>query len=623
MKRLRIRFRLLLPVLVLLAGCTATHYRSQVEETALTIIAEKQQAALGQSAPFSLQTPAEMLRQRLLRDQNLPFAGPASLGAEHLPPVAHWPEPERTASRAPAPPPAGSGAEEVSLTLKQALEVAALNSREYQSHKEELFRSALALDFERNSFRTTLSGSLAGSYLQDRSMEASGGDPVAGGAANLLGGISRLFVTGVNVTTRIGWDLIRMLQPGHESASGLFGDASITIPLLRGAGRHIAAESLTQAERDTVYAVWEFERYKKEFAVTITDRYLAVLQAADILRNQEENYRGLIASTRRARRLAEAGKLPQIQVDQSLQNELRARDRWVAARQTSARVLDEFKTLLGLPADALITLDRNEFRDLESALVNRLEPLFADPSPVPAAGADEPIVLQPPSPHEAGLYELEPSRAIRLALENRMDLQARQQQVTDAQRKVVVAADALLPELTLFGSAATGTRRTIAALQPDDNNRLAFDEGVYQGLLTLDLPWERTAEAIAYRDSYIALERAVRSFQELEDLIKLQVRNDLRDLEQARASLQVQYQAVKLAERRVRGAELELQAGRAQMRDLLESRDALLTAQNALTAAMVAYRMAELAMQRDLDVLRIDEQGVWHETPAGGPTHDD
>ena len=347
-----------------------------------------------------------------------------------------------------------------------------------------------------------------------------------------------------------------------------------------------------------------------------------MLQSDDLLRNQAENYRGLIASSRRATRLAEAGKLPQIQVDQSVQNELRARDRWVAARQSRARTLDEFKNLLGLPTDAVVVLNRDEFRQLAEDIGQHLKSLLSSPAAEPIPAADVPITLVPPDPQQAGVFELDYPAAIRIAFDNRLDLRVKQGQVFDAQRKVVVAADALRPELTLFGSVATGTRRSIAALQPGNSNQLDFNDSVFRGLLTLDLPWERTAEAIAYRDSYITLEQAVRSLQASEDQIKLQIRNDLRNLEQARASMKIQDQALKLAQRRVRGAQLELQAGRAQMRDLLEAQESLLSAQNALTAAMVDYRLAELAMQRDLGVLQVTTAGIWHEYIPGETTDD-
>jgi hypothetical protein len=55
------------------------------------------------------------------------------------------------------------------------------------------------------------------------------------------------------------------------------------------------------------------------------------------------------------------------------------------------------------------------------------------------------------------------------------------------------------------------------------------------------------------------------------------------------------------------------------MRDALEAQDALVNAQNALTAALVSYRVSELALQRDLGLLNVDKRGLWREyVPENG-----
>ena len=90
-------------------------------------------------------------------------------------------------------------------------------------------------------------------------------------------------------------------------------------------------------------------------------------------------------------------------------------------------------------------------------------------------------------------------------------------------------------------------------------------------------------------------------------------KNALRTLLQARESYKIQAQAVALARRRVTSTNLFLQAGRAQIRDVLEAQESLVSAQNALTAALVDYRVAELELQRDMGVLAIDEKGLWRE----------
>jgi outer membrane protein TolC len=184
--------------------------------------------------------------------------------------------------------------------------------------------------------------------------------------------------------------------------------------------------------------------------------------------------------------------------------------------------------------------------------------------------------------------------------------------VQDAQRQVVVRADALRAELTLLGSADLGNGRSLSSATSTDAS-LTAREGLYSALLTLDLPIERTAERNAYRNSLIDLEQAVRQVQGLEDKIKLSVRNLLRDLLESRESLKIQAQAVAVAEKRVRSSALFIEADLAEIRDLLEAQDALLSAQNALTRAVISYRLAELNLQRDIGVLQVNEQGLWRE----------
>ena len=64
-------------------------------------------------------------------------------------------------------------------------------------------------------------------------------------------------------------------------------------------------------------------------------------------------------------------------------------------------------------------------------------------------------------------------------------------------------------------------------------------------------------------------------------------------------------------------ANLQLEAGRVQIRDLLDAQDALLQAQLGLTGAIVGYRTAELQLQRDLDLLKITKEGLLQEFSPG------
>ena len=204
------------------------------------------------------------------------------------------------------------------------------------------------------------------------------------------------------------------------------------------------------------------------------------------------------------------------------------------------------------------------------------------------------------------------AKAVELALTNRLDLQTLADRVTDAQRRVRITEDALRAELTLGGAASVGQSRSLANTDPG-NAALRTRDGRYSALLNLDLPFERTAERNSYRQSLLELESAVRTYQGEEDMIKQTVRGNLRELLEYRESLIIQNLAVKLAARRVASTDMLLQAGRAEIRDLLEAQGALLSAQNSLTSALVSYRMQELELQSNLGVLSVSADGLWQE----------
>ncbi len=609
---------------LLIPACTSPgDYRRQADDVAMKIVGDTQRLALGRTEPFAIERPADTLRRRLMLDQNLPHATPASLSARDIELIEQWPDDdyqtEPTDSAEPTTQPVG---ERISIPLLESLQVGALNSREYQAQKERVFRAALALDLERDFFRNTWTGTADSTFLSEPGTvvtideEGNTDQQTINGMENSgLLGLARNFESGATFAGQIGLDLVSLLTRSRLFSRGVFADVTITIPLMRGSGRFIVTEPLTQAERDVVYAIYEFERFKRVFVVGIASDYLAVLQLLDQIDNAEENYRGLIRSTRRASRLAQAGELPENQVDQARQDELRARNRWVSAREAFGSRLDGFKVVLGLPTDCEIELDREELNRLATRAALAVQE-DEDKAPAQPPNAEAPVELVEPGHQDAGPLEIEASKAVALALEHRLDLRVEIGRILDAQRTVAVAADQLRADLTLLGNGSAGERRTLASAGLLDA-RLNLDEGRYSTLLTLDLPLERTAERNVYRNSLINFEEAVRNVQALEDRIKLQVRDDLRALLESREGIQIQDEAVAVAQKRVESTNLFLEAGRVEIRDVLEAQEALISARNALTDALVNYRVGELNLQRDLGLLQVDEKGLWQEYSPG------
>ena len=354
----------LVGLMAALAGCQSPEaYRLEADRVALDIIHEKQSIALNRTEPFSIERPSDRLRRRLIADQNLPHAGVESLGPDKLHPVDHWPEDDYPApTLGPTLDVFLANAEPLALTLSQALQVAARNNADYQTRKEAIFETALDLDLEREAFRNTFLGRMESLLSTDKS----GSSTVSGNTNSAQAGWDKKLASGVELSTALAVDLANLFTMGGASSLGLAADATISVPLMRGSGRYIVQEPLTQAERNVIYAVYDFERFKRTFAVDVARGYLAVLQQMDEVDNASQNYRSLKASARRARRLADAGRSPEIQVDQAVQNELRTRNRWIAATQLLEDRLDAFKGAIGLPPDARIELDHNELDRLPS-----------------------------------------------------------------------------------------------------------------------------------------------------------------------------------------------------------------------------------------------------------------
>ena len=608
--------------LLALVGCkTTSKYRMEADRVAESIIEMKQEQLFHATADFSIERPSDILRRRLLIDQNLPYYGDASLGSDALEPVPHWPEKDypkfETSSEAVVSMESGKPFQ---LSLIQALQVAAQNSHDYQTRKEAVFRKALDLDLEANDFGFIWRGDAQSQYTADKS----GAEAVKGFENSGSLSLSKALYNGAQITTALAIDLVKLLTQGETSSFGITGDASISIPLLRGAGKHIVTEPLIQAERNVVYAIYEFERYKKTFAVDIARNYLDVLRQLDQVDNNAESYKSLITSARRTRRLADAGRADAVDVGRAVQDELRARERWISAMMRYENSLDSFKMAIGIPPDTDMELDRGELEHLK-AYVTEIVPNI-DQGAVSFAeegkdSADAEIVLKKPNRENAGPLEMDESSAIALGFDHRLDLRISEGNVYDGQRRVVVMADALGAELTLFGQASFGEPRSLMSADLEDAS-LRADKGIYTGLFTLDLPLERTAERNAYRNSLIDLEQAVRDFQTMEDDVKLSILTAIRAMLEAREALSIQTNAVAVAEERVKSTEMFYDAGRTQLREVQDAQDSWLTTKNSLTAAMVDYRMAELEFQRDTGVLRIDEKGLFVEYQPGGKEND-
>lgn len=515
-------------VLGVVGACSPEHYKAEADEEVYKIIDSKWQDSFGQKANYTV--------------SDVP-PSPDDIQIEKAVPLSDV------------------------ISLAQAVAIATAHNRDYQKQKEELYLEALDLTLERHEFARQWFGTIDAGYAKDSEDEKVNYD------AEL--GFEQLLADGAIISTSIAIDWARFLTGDPRTTLGSVLSATIAQPLLRGAGRRIAQEKLTQAERDALYQIRSFNRFRKEFVVSIVNDYYRVLQQRDRVTNAKNNYKRVLKSKERLEMEAKAGRRTRIDVDEAEQNVLRAQNSYVEAIQRYEQKLDEFKIKLSLPTDADIELDQNELKVLEGV------------------GIREPD------------YTLD--AALETALLQRLDLANSIDQVDDAVRKVMVAADGLGAELNLTGGIDVGST------EKTDFDRLQFHEGAYTLGLSADLPLDRKEERNIYRKAIIALERQQREYDNEADKVKLDVRQAYRQQQEKAESYKIQKMSLDLARRRVESNELLLDAGRVPVRILLESENALVAAQNNVTAALVDHAIAKLSFFRDIGILQIRPDGMWEQ----------
>jgi outer membrane protein TolC len=245
------------------------------------------------------------------------------------------------------------------LTPEKAVELGILHSREYQLQLEALYLTALSLTLNRFEFDLQWFGTNATSYNHFGSGGADGGESNTL-TNNTSLGFSRAFTTGgqllVNLSNSFVWQFTGSNRETVSSGLAI----NFIQPLLRGAFRDVRMESLTQAERDVLYALRRFARFRKEFYLNVTTRgqgFLTLLLQVQSIRNLEANLAAQEQNLRLHEALYTAGMVSTVQVDQAFLGLQQARLGLLSARLSLDNALDAYKFQLGLPPSLPLMLD--------------------------------------------------------------------------------------------------------------------------------------------------------------------------------------------------------------------------------------------------------------------------
>ena len=544
-----------------LAGCARPNYKEEADEQVYKIIDQKWREEFGTKANFKLNdatpSPNDIQIEKTIPDNGV-------------------------------------------LTLPRAVAVATAHNSDYQTEKEALYIMALDLRLVQHNYERLYYGRPKGIYGKIEGVDyvgvGAGVEPrfntdrvgqdlpvrVTDDRKHLDGdefsitdgfGFDQLLsdgtVIGMNVARSWGRIMNGFLE--GESLIPLFS-VELVKPLLRGSDRRVVLENLTQAERDTLYQVRSFNRYRKTFVVSIISQYYQVLYLADMVKNARRSYNILDWLYQRTEPLVDAGRVPKLELDRIHQERLRALDSYVQAEREYRQLLDEFKIALNLPPTAEFQLDESELAALRAAKMTY--PDFSE------------------------------AEVVEAALAQRLDLANSADTIMDAQRKVYVAADGLGAQLDL-------SVNTNILLKDFSSSNTDVFQNMFLSGLQMDLPFDRTFEQNIYRKSLIALSQRLREYEDASDMVALEVRQAYRDLNKGARRYKVQMESLQSAQKRFKDTFLLLQYGRASSRRVLNAQRDLFDSQNAATEALVNYVVATLDFYRDTGVLKVRPDGMW------------
>ena len=557
------RLSCLMVVLLLWAGCSPEQYRKSADNETARIIAAKTPQVPNMDPNFTIEPAAPPSLEGLPTSPE----PPDFLGVEG-----------QVEKDAPI------------LTLEKTLDIAVRNSRIYQSRKEQVYLQALSLTLARHQFAPLFSAEGSAAYaVNTTEVQGFEPDPVTGEPRPVTSDqlVERSSIEG-NGRVNASWlirdvgrisaaftkDFFRFLSGDPATLNRSQLAATFTRPLLQNAGFKAEMESLTLAERETLYALRDFVRFRKQFSVDVAAAYYRVLQNRDTARNTYLALQSFRKSAARTRALVDEGRVKLAELGRLQQQELSQETAWIAAIRGYKLALDNLKIQLGLSTDANLVLEERELRDLK--------------------------IIHP---------DISVENAIRVALASRLDLQNLGNELEDAQRAVALAANGLLPQVDLVaevGISSPEDKRGGLALP--DLERYRWSAG-----LDFDLPLDRKAQRNTYRAALIRQEQVTRARTEAEDTIKLQIREDWRALEQAKRNYENSELGVKLAQWRVEEQNLLAEVGRGRAQDQVDAQNDLTAAQNQRTQTLVDHTVARLRFWEHMGILFIKEHGQWED----------
>jgi hypothetical protein len=564
----------------------------------------------------------------------------------------------------------------------QALQLGLVNNRNYQWRLENIYLQSLAVTLARFNFEPQFYAGMSPSTAPGGGFPFTGngnqfvyrtaatGFQQSGLTLSEAAGFGKLFTYGGRLAMGFANSVVfnfignKPQQPTVASSLPL----SFAQPFLKGGGRAVIMEPLTQAERTLLYELRTFARARQQFFVSMLTQnqadggggtndpnpgFLSVVLAYQ----QAENARITVAAFQRALEIyreyaknSAASGISPLQVDQIDLNYRTNQQTLIQTQIAYRNVLDQYKQQIGIPPDVPLILDLSVISEFRSTLRDLLEWQKRpghDPKELPSIVSGLPlletIVLDGRPLFE---YADEENEKIlkarysesekleeyllvgeRIALENRLDLMNQRATLYDLWRQLEVTANGLLPVFNVsmqYQMLTPATTSNPFGFNAQSNlTSLSFNS---------ELPLIRVSERNAFRLALLNYQRGRRALMNQEDSIKNQIRQEIRALIQLSETYEIaksnlintlrqRDQSLQQIIAPPAGGNVDAANAAVQTTNFITAVSGVLSQLNSLILFWVQYETARLVLYRDLGIMPFDEWEAYYElfpAPASG-----
>ena len=271
-----------------------------------------------------------------------------------------------------------------------AMQLALVNSREYQTELENLYLAALDVTFQRYRFDAQFLAS------NDTFFDSQGplfaGRPISRLNTDTDFTVNKLFATGGELVVGFANSLVWQFAGPDEYQGTSLIDFNFVQPLLRSGGRAVVLERLTDAERALLANIRQMERFQCGFytqivggqsagtgptrgAITIgslspgnnggVGGIMALLRQKVLISNQVQNVVALRDSLEQLKAFFDADEIDFFQVEQARLRLYNAQIQLLSLQNEYQNQLDNYKLTLGLPPSLEV--------QVEDPLLNRFD----------------------------------------------------------------------------------------------------------------------------------------------------------------------------------------------------------------------------------------------------------